>query len=84
MIKQHGEEIKKLNFGLTELRVLQDTQAEMSFNKPEIHCTQMFTAALFATAKTWKPKMRNIHTNGYYSALQKEGNSGTRYNMDEP
>ena len=52
----------------------------------------MSTAALFTIAKRWKQpkypstddKMWSIHTMEHYSALKKEGNSDTCYNVDEP
>ena len=55
-------------------------------------CTPKFTAALFTRAKRWKqpksPSMDewlNNHTMEYYSAfIIQEGNSDTRYNIDEP
>ena len=54
----------------------------------------MFTAALFKTAKMWKPpkflptdeqisKMRHILIVEYYSALKKKGHPDTCY-LDEP
>lgn len=55
MTKQHCDEIKKLNFGLTELTAPHGHQVEMSLNKPEIHCTQLFRAASCTIAKRWKP-----------------------------
>ena len=55
-------------------------------------CTHMFPAALFTTAKTWKPKcpstnewikkMWYIYTMEYYSAI-KEQNNAICSNMDE-
>lgn len=51
-------------------------------------CMEMFTATLLTTAKRWQQskrpsgsewirKMWTMHTQGWYSALRKEGNSGT-------
>lgn len=55
-------------------------------------CTPIFRAALFTVANGWKKpkcprdewinKMRRIYIMEYYSALKKEGNSGTSYDID--
>ena len=58
-------------------------------------CTLMFTAALFAIAKTWKQpkcpsteewikKMWYIYTMEYYSAIKKKRNTSIFSNMDGP
>jgi hypothetical protein len=40
--------------------------------------------ALFTIAKKWISDMCYIHTMEYYSALKRDGNSGTCYIKDEP
>lgn len=47
MTRQTWEEIKELNFGLK----LSLTPKQMSLNKPETGCTQMFVAALLTIGK---------------------------------
>ena len=57
-------------------------------------CVPTFRAALFIISKKWKQpkcpsmdewinKMWYIRTMEYFFSLEKEGNSGTCYNMDE-
>lgn len=55
MTKQHWDEIKKLNFGRTELTAPHGHQVEMSLNKPETHRTRLVRAASGTIAKRWKP-----------------------------